>query len=158
MQYVYTVEQKGAKHWWGIYSYQRAGGASERAGWEIPPPQHFVWYKSVLPYGASQICLLLLLLNLNWKFCFKNLIRNYNGNLLKQWNDTVANQNFKHIISRAHSQPMVLGHHPSPSYFCCSYQDSKACLIFLALSNRQNRGRPKCVTKIFRGWRNGGQK
>jgi len=26
-----------AKHWWGISSYQGAGGASKRAGGEIPP-------------------------------------------------------------------------------------------------------------------------
>ena len=42
-----TVTEK-ANHWWGISSYQRAGGTSRRVGGEIP--QHLVW-NALLLYG-----------------------------------------------------------------------------------------------------------
>jgi len=42
LAHLYTdyLKLKRAKHWWGCSSYQRASGASRRAGGKIP--QHFV--------------------------------------------------------------------------------------------------------------------
>ena len=52
--FAYSVypQLRRSKHWWGISSYQRAGGTSRRADEQIP--QHFLW--KMTRYTCSFYC------------------------------------------------------------------------------------------------------